>query len=212
MVLTDEEENFVKLAQIVLNIVPKYLRSLFIQKWNAKFSEWTSDPVSGLTLLNKIPHAARKNATCFADLKQKILTGYEADWDPTLLVFLLLYSEVKLIRKCRPKSQRKPQLRISEEIDKIRVIRNDFFAHASSMSCKPNDFLQLTTELKCAARNAFGAASEIEIAAILTSKIETQLSEQMRERLEKECKLNEKFQLWTEQIEKELRGKTLLID
>ena len=211
MVLTVAEENFIKLAEILLNVVPRLLRDLFIQKWNLKFPAllWNSDPASGLNLLNQIPIAARKKSACFPEFEKKILTGKEYDWDSTLLIFLLLYSEINLLDKCRKKNNRNPPLHISEEIDRIRCIRNSFFAQAPSMSCTATDFTQLTTELKCAARSAFGPASENAIDAIVTSAVETQLSEKLRQQPDKERKLNEEFKLWTEKIENELGGKHL---
>jgi len=45
MELSDEEENFTKIAKLVLDVFPNYLRKCFIEQWNNKFpsQKWQSD-------------------------------------------------------------------------------------------------------------------------------------------------------------------------
>ena len=207
----DEEKNFIKLAEIILNIVPKYLRELFLQKWNEKFPtlHWNRKTEHRVELLGHIQKAAWKKSTHFVKFEKMIEAQSSFSWDATLLLFLFLYSEIGLLDKCRSEGKRNPPLLISEEVDKIRCIRNSFFAYLPNMSCSATDFTQLTTELKCAARNAFGQSSENEIDAELTSGIERQLSDQLRQQLDKESKLNEELQMLTDEYDEELKGKNL---
>ena len=189
MELSNEEENFVKIAKIVLDVVPHHLRKLFITKWEEKYpnEKWESNSTSGDALVAKIA-SVNKN---YAD---KLKAGDEQQWDTTILVYVFLYSGLKLIDQCRnPKEKRNPPLRISEEIDIIRETRNEFFGHAAQMSFPSNDFAALVDKLKSVARNIFGADTEKEIDDIKKVPIDTQSTADLRQRLEEEKNRNDQF-------------------
>ena len=189
MALSNEEENFVKIARIVLDVVPYHLRKLFITKWEEKYpnEKWQSNSTSGDALVTKIASVNRN----YAD---KLKAGDEQQWDTTILVYVFLYSGLKLIDQCRnPKEKRIPPLRISEEIDIIRETRNEVFGHATQMSCPTHDFTALVDKLKSVARNIFGADAEKEIDGIRKVPIDTQSTADLRQRLEEEKNRNDKF-------------------
>ena len=189
MELSNEEENFVKIAKIVLDVVPYHLRKLFITKWEENYpnEKWESNSTSGGALVAKIANVNRN----YAD---KLKAGKEQQWDTTVLVYVFLYSGLNLIDPCRnPIAKRNPPLRISEEIDIIREARNEFFGHATQMSCPSNDFATLVDKLKSVARNIFGADTEKEIDDIRKVPIDTQLTADLRQRLEEEKNRNDQF-------------------
>ena len=190
MELSNEEENFVKIAKIVLDVVPHHLRKLFIAKWEEKYpnEKWESNSTSGDALVVEIAKI-KKVDTRYAD---KLKAGDEQQWDTTILVYVFLYSGLNLIDPCRnPIEERNPPLRISEEIDIIRVTRNEFFGHATQMSCPSNDFATLVDKLKSVARNLFGADAEKEIDDI--RNLSAQSTVDLRQRLEEEKNRNDQF-------------------
>ena len=183
MSLSREEENFIKITKIVLEIFPKYLRSLFIEKWDQKYpnNKWQSDNVSGDFLFNEIPNAAKKGSNrVYAN---KLQSGNENNWDTTTLVYAMLYSELELIPSCRPNGQRSVPLLISEEIDIIRKIRNEFFAHASTMNCSFSTFLDIVSKVNNVAKNIFGIDAEHEVEDIVKSKISTEVADLLKQQL-----------------------------
>ena len=193
MSLSVEEENFVKISKIVLEIVPKHLRSLFVEKWDQKYpnNKWQSGNASGSFLFNEIPNNAKKGRN--AVLAKNIESGNESDWDGTTLVYVLLYSQLHLIPSCRPDGQRSVPLLISEEIDIIRKVRNEYFAHASSMHCPSATFIDITSKIKCSAKNAFGVIAENEVDGIVQSVVTTKITDQLKHQLDLEKILNEQI-------------------
>ena len=202
MELSDEKENFAKIANIVLDIVPKYLRKCFIAQWDTKYPNqtWQSGQASGQFLFNELPTNVKNNGknTPYID---NLSTGVEENWDTTTLVFAFLYSGLALVPKCRGKSNRIHPLLDSEEIDVIREIRNSAFAHASTMSCPGPDFTKIMTDIKSVARNIFGKDAEDEIVKIETSQIEAKIAKQLRSRLDTEIKRNQDFDILVKDLE-----------
>ena len=189
MALSNEEENFVKIARIVLDVVPHHLRKLFITKWEEKYpnEKWESNGTSGDALVAKIANVNRNYA-------EKLKAGDEQQWDTTVLVYIFLYSGLNLIDPCRnPREKRVPPLRISEEIDIIRETRNEFFDHAAQMSCPSHDFTALVGKLKSVARIIFGVDTEKEIDDITNVSIDLQLRANLRQKLEEEKIRNVQF-------------------
>ena len=136
MALSNEKESFVKITRIVLDAAPHYLRKLLITKWEEEYqSIWQSNNASGDALVAKVAKV-NNNYT------DKLKAGDEQQWDTTILVYVFLYSGLNLIDQWRnPNQTRIPPLRISEEIDIIRDTRNEFFGHATEMSCPSYDLL-----------------------------------------------------------------------
>ena len=172
MDLTTEGENFIKASYIILNIVPKHLRRLFKQTWDEKHPDkiWNSDEASGNHLYNELSDTFRKNRIKKVYI-EKIKKGNEQEWDTTTLAQTFLYSGLNLLPPCRNKHRRTGQLNISEEIDIIRSIRNELFAHLPSMSYSRDDFADFVTDIKCSLRNIFGERAEQEICAVETSPV-----------------------------------------
>ena len=198
--LSAEEENFIKVTKIILEVVPMHLRTLFIEKWNQKYpnNKWQSDSASGNFAFNEIPNAAKKGKNgVYASNMQ---SGNESDWDTTTLVYAMLYSQLNLIPSCRPDGQRSVPLYISEEIDRIRKIRNEFFAHAASMKCSSATFKGIEFEIKSAAMNVFGIKAKNDIDEIVQTHITTKMTRQQKDQLHGEKKRNDEF-------EKVLKGK-----
>ena len=197
MELKDEHENFVKLVKIIIEVLPKHLRALFVNKWdtNNPTQQWANDAASGQLLHNAIPQSVKKNKRSFhKTLEQMILAGDIEKLDPTALFFVLLFAELNLISTCRPKKERNPPFTESENIDRFREIRNTFFGHVTNMSISAVDFGYISTELKAIAKDVFGNTAENEIDQIVSSQITTTLSDQLKSQLQKEKYFNEEFQ------------------
>ena len=207
MELEEQEANFVKLTKIILNIVPKHLRIFFVKKWNEKFpsNQWNSDTKSGKFICDKI---REKNNGKFPKLpgikEENFLDGNEKGWDTTNLMFILLFSKLKLIAPRRDESKQVDPLLESEEIDKFRVIRNTAFAHAKSMSCSPTEFNASIQSIKHAAHRLFDTDAMTDICAIEMSKSETKMEKQLENSLKEEMKRNEFLEKMNENMNSKL--------
>ena len=187
MEITIEEQNFIKMTKIFLDVAPRHLRKLFIDKWDEKYpnQKWQSDNVSGSILIDKLPPEVKSNRRnkLYID---KMEAGNEKNWDTTTLVFAMLFSQLNLIQVCRPKNKRKIPLHTSEEIDIIRETRNEFFAHASSMKCSSASFMDIVSKMKNVAKKIFGVNAENEIYRIEISQVKVILTDQQRHQLDEE--------------------------
>ena len=207
MDLKKTNENFVKLAKMILDIMPKHMRVLFKDKWNAKYptQPWADDATSGQHLYSLITKAPNQNQNkIFPSMEHMIRGGNVEEWDPTALFFVFLHANLNLIDACRPQGQRVKPLSMSENIDCLRVIRNTFFAHVPSMSVP--DFEKISTDIKDIAKNVFGNMAENEIEEIAKSQITTPLSYQLEKQLEHERAINSDFIEWQRKMEEKLEG------
>lgn len=199
--LDREEQNFVKLTKIILDIIPKHLRTFFVNKWNEKFPQaWKSDKTSGTTIDNNIPKKRKKQCRFYFSIKDKIQEGDEKRWDITILTFVLLFSGLELIEGCREKNERDDQLLESEEIDNIREMRNTYFAHIESMRCSSNDFEKMITGIKTAVDRLFGQHAKTEVCDIESSNIGNEMIMQLKDQLEEEKNRNRMFEEMLENI------------
>ena len=197
MELNDEHENFVKLVKIIIEVLPKHLRTLFVDKWDTKYptQQWTHDAASGQLLHNEIPQGVKKNKRSFhKTLEQMILTGDIETWDPTALFFVLLFAGLNLTGACRQKNIRNLPFTESENIDRLREIRNTFFGHVANMSISAVEFGRISAELKAIAKDVFGSTAENEVDRVLNSQITTTLSDQLKSQLQKENQINREIQ------------------
>ena len=194
MELTDEEANFVKITKVVLEIVPKYLRECFKQQWNKKYPshQWQSNKVSGNFLFGELGCGIKSNKSREVYVN-KLREGNEQQWDTTTLVFAMVQSGLSLIDGCRPKNDRISPLRISEEIEIVRDVRNSVFAHASTMSCSNEDFACIIARIRCVARNIFIQGAEKEIENVENSPLETQMTTHLKLQLNLEKSRNREF-------------------
>ena len=197
MELNDEEEHFVKLVKIIIDVLPKHLRAFFVNKWNTKYptNQWTNDAASGQLLHDAIPQRVKRNRLSFPNpIQQMILTGDIETWHYIALFFVLLSAELKLIDPPRPMNHRNPPFNESENINRLREIRNTFFGHVPNMSISAAEFRIISAELKAIAKDVFGNGAEKEIHQIVNSQLKTTVSEQLESQLQKENQINREFQ------------------
>ena len=202
MSLSREEEYFIKITKIVLEIFPKYLRKLFIDKWDRKHpnNKWQSDSASGNFVFNEIPNTAKNGRNRVYAINMQ--SGKESDWDTTTLVYAMLYSQLNLIPRCRPDDQMSAPLLISEEIDIIRKIRNTFFAHSPNMKCSFRAFLEIILQVHSVTEHIFCVNAEHEIEDLVKSQISNQVADLLKQKLHIEKNRNDEF-------EKVLKGELL---
>ena len=172
MDLSEDRERFYKLSRIVLDIVPIYLRKLFITKWNEKHDkqEWNSNPSSGNDLCNELSPGLRNShkESVYID---KIKKGTESNWDMTILGKVFLEYGLELIAGHRPLDKRCYPFNDGDKVDILRGIRNRYFAHLPSMSCSSNVFITIIDEIKVAGNGLFPQTFEYEIDEIQKSSI-----------------------------------------
>ena len=194
MDLTKEQENFIKLLKIIVDIVPKHLRYLFIRKWNAKFPHqpWANDAASGQCLYDAMPLSVRRSRHILT-WRHMIIYGNCELWTATALFFVFLYAGLKLIRISRPRYHRARPFSISENIDRLREIRNTFYGQVASMSIPDVDFVNVSTEIKEILKDMFGEFAADEVDQIVKSQIMTQVSYDLKNQLEIEEQVNYGF-------------------
>ena len=166
MALTTQESNFFRLTYIIVNVLTKHLRTLFIKEWNNKFETWSSDNKSGDRIWELLGESFRKANRGWM---KKIQTGNEKQWDITILCKIFLYSDLKLKDTSK-----------YTEIDNIRRIRNNYFAHPENVSCSDDEFIATVAEIKSAAKILFEGDLEREISGIEKSAIDQIVLEQSR--------------------------------
>ena len=202
MEFAEEEENFVKLSRIIVDIVPSYLRGLFRNIWDEhnKGAPWKSDEESGKCLIEKLPKVkdekgreGRTLASKFQQYTEKLETGNENSWDTTIIVTVMSEGGLKIFEKYK------------EDLAKLRKIRNEVFAHSSSMICSLDDFTQLISKVKSTAKLLFGEEAAVRIEKIEMENIETKLTKKLQQQLEEEKARNGMHN----EMAKELEGKPL---
>ena len=201
MDLSVEEANFVKISNIFLGIIPKYLRKFFIKQWNERYpnQKWQTGKVSGQLLLNELPEIFKKDEHSMSKrIINHLSTGNEEKWDTTILLFAILYSGLKLVEKSRQKAKRTYPLLASEEIEAIKEKRRSAIIHVDSMLYSSSDFRSTIAELKNAAKNIFGEDAVREITEMENAKVEMRISEDVKQQLHNEIL-----------YEDELKGKLL---
>ena len=209
MELTSEQENFIKLVKIIVEIVPKHLRDFFVTNWDAKFPSqpWANDAASGQFLYNAIPQSVKKTQAKFnITLQQMILVDDCETWDPSALFFVLLYADLKILGTCRPRNQRAYPFTVSENIDRLCELRNAVFGHVINMSVHDADFGNISTEIKGIAKNVFCDIAEDEIHQVITAQVTSQLSHDLKSKLDKEKQINEDFSEWITRLEVKMEG------
>ena len=172
MDLSEDRERFYKLSCIVFDIVPMYLRKLFITKWNEKHDsqKWNSNLSSGNYLFNKLSPElqSRKKEDVYI---KKIKEGNESNWDMTILGKVFLDYGLKLIEGPRSIEEWCYPFRDGEKVAILRNIRNQYFAHLPSMSCSADEFIEIIDKVKVAGNGLFALTFEDEIDQIQKSSI-----------------------------------------
>ena len=178
MKLSPENENLIKLAYVLLEIVAQHLRAYFVKLWDQRYPDekWQGD-IAKRNLKLKV--------LLVKDMyTRNILNANEQSWDTTTLVRAIQSSSLNLTEGCRQYKQRTGQLRTSEEVDIIRDIRNTFYGHVSSMSCSDVEFKEVMGKIKSVARNIFGDDAEKEIEEVEQLPITPMMTIQVNKLLE----------------------------
>ena len=155
MELHKEKENYLKISEIVLEIVPKYLRILFKELWDRKYPEmmWQSSEASGEFLGKELGDKFfedKKNKDC-ASL---ILKGNEQDWDTTMLARVMLDNKLDLIQN---------DSKVRQRVENLKKIRNDSFRRLSKVSYPSDRCADVIGAIKTEVKSLFGEDAEKEI-------------------------------------------------
>ena len=90
---SEENQNYIRVRHIVMNVARTELRTFFIQEWNnryqASFGAWDDTNVSGNQLFNREKMRARPNKNM---LQSKFQNGDTNQWDCSVLFDAILYS------------------------------------------------------------------------------------------------------------------------
>ena len=175
-----ETENFIRIALLITDIIPRNLRQLFKDGWNKKFPHipWTEDAASGQNFMTEI----QKKKTQMKDqqVKIKIKNGDTNDWDCTTLFFALLYSNVPIIDAGK-----------KTHVDDIRIVRNKYFGHVTSSQLPKQKFDDIIRDL----RQIFTALAfnTNDITDSATKTLETVDFKSLKEQLKAEKERNDEF-------------------
>ena len=184
MELSPENDNFIKLSRILVDVVARYLREYFVKLWDENYPEkWHDDVTERNITLQKL--LVKKDGKKKDDIySQKILKGDEHEWDITTSIKAILDSGFKLMEGCRPQDQRTVPLRASEEIEIIRGIRNTYYGHLSSTTCTLDEFIDIMIKVNSTVKNLFGIDAEREIYRIQLSSITPSMRNEMKKILD----------------------------
>ena len=200
MALTKEGENFVRLSKIILEIVPANLRIFFETEWNKKFKNnpWDDTPTSGSLLVKEIKRMNKSRAKWTNDIKQALATGDKNKWDCTTMSFVLLDSELRIIPKTRSPTQQKHPLLASEEIYKLRKIRNASYAHLDSASINEADYQKVISEIEQIFTNLGWGLQDIQ--SIKSSAVSTSEMKALEKKLREEKESNDKVMAISKEV------------
>ena len=138
--VSSEEENYFKIAKIVLNVIPANLREKFKIRWKDEYSsDWTDDRNSGSHFSAEL--SKKREVYTYPSIKDKIEAGDTKEWDCTTLFFA--FRTLNLYGSDAVKSS----------IEKnLRSIRNEI-AHTPKNELSKADYDRILCELK----KTFGA-------------------------------------------------------
>ena len=175
-----------------MDVIPKGLRDLFKDLWNSKYphTPWDDRPGSGQAFLrNERSQAVRKT------VNQSMIHGDSNKFDGTTLFSILLYSSQKF---CQDQSN------IKTNIDKLRLIRNNCFAHLPSASLTDQEYQTLLAEVKSIFSGLgwpITSVCDIEQNSISTSKVK-----QLEDELIAEGKRNKNLETRLGSLEMRVRS------
>ena len=155
-----------KLAFIISETVPKYLRQFFIEHWDEKFPEqpWKSGrESSGTDLVNAIPeNKKQKHLKKFNEYKDKLHCGNEEEWDTDILIDIMFDFGLDICDKS-----------IKGDIAKLRNVSSQFASCKASKSCSRVESDRMMEDIIGAAKTLFQKDAEDEISKIWHSESET---------------------------------------
>ena len=127
--LTGDEENFYRFCRIMLDDVPRQLRSEFKARFQKLFLfPWDDNRTSGEFFVANM--GAPRTPRHIVDV---IRHGNSEQFDSTVLLTCLLFSGTSILVPSPRRGTRTPPFLDSERIDDIRTFRNEI-AHATSAS------------------------------------------------------------------------------
>ena len=148
------------LKHILSKTIPKYLRELFIERWNAKFPDqpWKSNMESGSVLCNL---SQEKNTKCKKSKQlKKLRYGKDEEWDINCFGYIVIDSGLELCSQ--------------EEKDNMRLLKRIKSKQSSFGKNHPNTAVEsqvMIDEVKCTAAKMFGKHAEDEISDIADSQL-----------------------------------------
>ena len=191
-----------KLSVVISQIVPKYLRQFFIERWNAKFPEqsWKSCSESGTDLVNAIPDKkkTKKNRKKFNEFKDMLNYGKEEEWGTDILAHIMVDFGLDICDKS-----------VKGDIVKLRRACSQFASYTPSNPCLPEHSDKMIADITNAARKLFQKDADDEICKIWQSDIETSKSDEQCIQPNKEMKCSKELGKGEENESKHLSGKLL---
>ena len=91
---SDEQLNYFRICCVTTDVLAEGLRTVFKQEWDIRYKatlgEWKDEPRNGLAFKNgESPRKQRRNAKLLATM----INGNRAEWDCTMLFYVILYSD-----------------------------------------------------------------------------------------------------------------------
>ena len=129
------EENFYRVAHLVLDEIPSQLRKFFKDLWDTKYpsTPWDDTVISGHLFL------ARERNVKDKEILSNIQNGDTNKWDGTTLFAVLLYSSYNFLKA-------DPNARTC--IDNLRKLRNKCYGHLDSAKVEDPDYQQILQDAK----------------------------------------------------------------
>ena len=138
MEYTKEQLNYYRICYVVTDLLTQGLRTIFKQEWDNRYKttlgEWKDEPRNGLDFQNgESPRNQRRNA----HLLTTMIHGNRAEWDCTMLLYAILYSDC--IQGLSPA--------VRSNVDDLRKFRNEDFAHMSEGNLSDLQFQTVITKV-----------------------------------------------------------------
>ena len=154
-VYLEEHLNYFRVCHIATDTLPPALRLLFKQEWDCRYKatlgEWEDTPQNGLDFKNgESPANQRRNARLLATM----VNGDRAQWDCTMLLYAILYSDSIAGHGLSPL--------IRTNVDVLRKFRNEDYAHLTEGQFSSADFKTTVAKVEKAFRALGLSTVEIE--------------------------------------------------
>ena len=141
---TKEQLNYFRICYVTTDTLTEGLREIFKQEWDKQYKstkgEWKDEPRNGLDFYNgESPKNQKRNAHLLATMKN----GNREEWDCTMLFYAILFSD------CVGRSL---NATVKKNVDDLRNLRNQKFAHRSQGSLSQTDFQRAISKVEVAFR------------------------------------------------------------
>ena len=170
---SEEQLNYFRICYVTTDILTEGLREIFKQEWDSRYKatlgEWKDDPKNGLDFWNG---ESRRNQKKYARLLTIMTKGNTAEWDCTMLLYAILFSDC-IGHNLNPV--------VWLNVDKLRLFRNEEFAHIARGHLSDVEFQNAISKVE----NAFLALG---LSTVKIQELETQTyfpTEQLRHVLKK---------------------------